>query len=78
MLFLDPAHPDERLNQLLDEAEPALVLADEHAVRGLHKAPNTPEDPFQGIHAALSLAAEAECSAMIVDKDDRRRGRSGA
>lgn len=37
-----------------------LVLADEHAIRGLHKAPTTPEDPYQGILATLALAAQAE------------------
>ena len=37
-----------------------LVLADEHAIRGLHKAATTPEDPYQGILAALDLAARAE------------------
>jgi N-methylhydantoinase A len=37
-----------------------LVLADEHSIRGLHKAPTTPADPYSGILAALERAAEAE------------------
>lgn len=37
-----------------------LVLADEHMIRGLHKAPTTPEDPYAGILAALEQAARAE------------------
>jgi N-methylhydantoinase A len=37
-----------------------LVLADDRTIRGLHKAPTTPEDPWLGILAALGLAAWAE------------------
>jgi N-methylhydantoinase A len=37
-----------------------LVLADDRTIRGLHKAPTTPDDPYAGILAALDLAARAE------------------
>lgn len=37
-----------------------LVLADDRAIRGLHKASTTPDDPYAGILEALSLAAQAE------------------
>lgn len=37
-----------------------LVLADETSIRGLHKAPTTPGDPFGGILAAVEVAARAE------------------
>lgn len=37
-----------------------LVLADEQTIRGLHKAPTTPDEPFDGIRAALEEAARAE------------------
>lgn len=37
-----------------------LVLADERRIRGLHKAPTTPDDPFEGIRGALEEAARAE------------------
>ena len=37
-----------------------LVLADEHTIRGLHKAPTTPHDPYEGILSALDLTARAE------------------
>jgi len=37
-----------------------LVLADEDAIRALHKAPTTPSDPWKGILATLEEAARAE------------------
>jgi len=37
-----------------------LVLADERRIRGLHKAPTTPDEPFEGIHSALEEAARVE------------------
>ncbi|MEZ4280339.1 MAG: hydantoinase/oxoprolinase family protein [Myxococcota bacterium] len=37
-----------------------LVLADRDAIRGLHKALTTPDDPFGGIQAALEEAARVE------------------
>ncbi len=40
-----------------------LVLADEIRIRGLYKAPTTPEEPIRGLIAALEQAARAEsCS----------------
>ncbi|MEZ4331036.1 MAG: hydantoinase/oxoprolinase family protein [Myxococcota bacterium] len=41
-----------------------LVLSDEIRIRGLHKAPTTPAEPFEGIRAALEEAARAEGRAV--------------
>lgn len=41
-----------------------LVLADEGRIRGLYKAPTTPRAPFDGLLAALELAARAEARSV--------------
>ena len=49
-----------------------LVLADERRVRGLYKAPTTPRTPFDGLLAALELAARAEALSVEALLGDTR------